>query len=330
MRDNEFALIAKHFAPLATDPGARGLVDDVCVIAAPGALVITADAVVEGVHFLPHDPIGAIAQKALRVNLSDLAAKGAQALGYVMCVQWPDQRDSEELALFAAGLARDQAEFGVSLWGGDTTRTPGPLTISITAFGRPMGQRTPARAGAAPLQDVWVTGTIGDGVLGLAVLQERAGAPTGAHGAAVIERYRRPQPRLQAAGLIAEVAAASLDVSDGLLGDCAKLAAASGVAITLDPAAIPYSPAARDWLKGDVTGEPARQLAQGGDDYEILFTAAKHHAQTIKDWSAAHGLAITCIGQTAHGAGVRAGAWEIKGYVHHIGQGGRARKDGEV
>lgn len=319
MREDEFALIAKHFAPLALHPGARGLIDDVCVIAGPSPLVITADAIVEGVHFLPDDPIDTIAQKALRVNLSDLAGKGAHALGYVMCLQWPDHRAAEELALFAAGLARDQAEFGVSLWGGDTTRTPGPLTISITAFGNPLGPTTPSRSGASVGDDVWVTGAIGDGMLGLAVLQGKDRMPTGLHAQALIERYRRPQPRLNVAALISQVASASLDVSDGLLGDAAKLAAASNLAVAINPTSIPHSRAAAAWLDGDLTGDRARQLATGGDDYEVLFTAAKAQAGAIRAWSVANNLAITQIGETTTGCGVCAGGWDIAGFVHQLG-----------
>jgi thiamine-monophosphate kinase len=174
MGADEFHVIRDLFAPLATDAGARALADDVAVLEARGALVVTTDAIVEGVHFLAGDPIETIAMKALRVNVSDLVAKGAKPVAALLTLVWPKDRPSDQIAALAEGLGRDLKHFGVSLIGGDTTSTPGPLTVSITAFGEPLGARTPARANARVGDDVWlVGGEIGSAWLGL---QLRSGA----------------------------------------------------------------------------------------------------------------------------------------------------------
>ena len=189
----EFALIARHFRPLA-GPGALDLADDAAVLALPPGreLVVAADAMVEGVHFLPDDPPGLVGKKLLRVNLSDLAAMGAAPLGYLMTVAVPRQTPDTWFAAFAAGLAEDQARYGISLLGGDTTSTPGPTTLSLTILGTVAAGGAIRRAGARPGHSVWVTGTIGDAALGLAVLQGRLDDPTGFLAA----RYRLPEPRL--------------------------------------------------------------------------------------------------------------------------------------
>jgi thiamine-monophosphate kinase len=322
MAAGEFDLIAQYFAPLAPGHGARGLLDDAALLDV-GPIVITTDAIVEGVHFLPGDPIGSIAQKALRVNLSDLAAKGARPLGYLLSLQWPDTRPAQQIAAFAQGLAQDQAQFGISLLGGDTTRTPGPLSISVTAYGHPLRRDPPARAHAQTGDDVWVTGTIGDAVLGLAALQGETLGLSDDQLTVVIERYRRPQPRVAAAGLIARVARASMDVSDGLLGDALKIARASGVAIDLSIDAIPYSDAGERWIGGDAFSERAQRLSGGGDDYEILFTASADKAASITAWQKEHDLPVTRIGAVragaGAGAGVTAGSWPIIGFSHRLG-----------
>src|SRR5450631_3587053 len=167
-------LIARHFRPLATDPGALGLVDDAAILKARGEdIVVTTDAIVAGVHFLPDDPPDTVARKALRVNLSDLAAKGATPAGFVLTLAL-QRADESWLAAFARGLGEDAAHYGCPLLGGDTVSTPGPLMISITAFGRvPVGTMV-RRDGAKPGDRVVVTGTIGDAALGLDILKRGA------------------------------------------------------------------------------------------------------------------------------------------------------------
>ncbi len=317
---DEFALIAQHFAPLAVAPGARGLLDDAALIDA-GALVVTTDAIVEGVHFLPDDPIDTVAQKALRVNLSDLAAKGAAPLHYLLVLHWPHTRPAAQIADFAAGLARDQAAFGCTLLGGDTVATPGPLAVTITAFGRPLGPRTPARADAMDGDDVWLTGTVGDGMLGLAVRQGVAGDLSPAHAAALAAHYRTPAPRTAFAAAIARHAHAAMDVSDGLLGDAAKIAAASQVHLVLDPAALPLSDAAAAWFAAQADRAAAMdRLANGGDDYEIVFTAPPAARAALLAAAADIGLRLTRIGHVATGAGVTAGGLAVWGHAHRIGR----------
>jgi thiamine-monophosphate kinase len=324
--DDEFAIIARYFAPLATDPAARGLLDDVALLDAGGALVITADAIVEGVHFPPDDPLDLVARKAIRVNVSDVVAKGARPLGYVLTLIWPDARAPAQIAALAAGLAHDQRVYAAPLLGGDTARTPGPLCIAITLFGAPLG-RTPARADAAPGEDVWVSGTIGDGGLGLDVRRGGAGELDAPARAALERRYLLPEPRLEYAGLIARVAQASCDVSDGLLADAGRIADASGVAIDIALNALPLSPPASAWAQA--REDRLVRLATAGDDYEILFTATASAREAIAAAADGPGARLTRIGAVREGRGARligaSGPVDvaIAGFAHRLG--GRPR-----
>jgi len=222
-------LIARYFRPLATDPGAFGLIDDAALLNHTGDdLVLTTDAIVEGVHFLSGDPPDTIARKALRVNLSDLAAKGAVPAGFVLTLALREAKE-EWLAPFARALGEDAATFNCPVLGGDTVSTPGPLMISITAFGRVPQGKMVRRSGAKPGDRIAVTGTIGDAALGLRLLKEQAGEGLDMLSREfLIQRYRVPQPRNALAVVIREHASAAMDVSDGLAGDLAKLCAASG------------------------------------------------------------------------------------------------------
>lgn len=302
MPADEFDVIKKLFAPLATSAGARGLVDDAAVIAMRGDLVVTTDVIVEGVHFFPEDPADEIAKKALRVNLSDLAGKGARPVGALLTLVWPDSKPAEEIADFARGLGEDLAGYDMALWGGDTAATPGPLTVSITAFGEPWGVRVPSRADAKVGDDVWVTGTLGDAWLGYLVLKGEWAPRDEAHRDAVMARYRLPTPRIDMAELVARYANAAMDVSDGLLGDAAKLARASALSLHLQSNLIPLSEAARAWVS-DAGGHG--RLLDWGDDYEILFTADPKQRDGIAAEAAAKGARVTRIGTAASGDGVR-------------------------
>lgn len=294
-------LIARYFKPLATDPGAFGLVDDAAILKGePGDIVVTTDAIVEGVHFLPGDPPDTIARKALRVNLSDLAAKGATPAGFVLTLGLREASDAW-LAPFARALGEDARTFNCPLLGGDTVSTPGPLTISVTAFGRvpPQGmvRRSTARAGDV----VVVSGTIGDATLGLAVLQGRAAAGDASTRDALVARYREPQPRVALADAVRAHASASMDVSDGLAGDLAKLCRASGVSAEVRLADIPLSAAAKAVLAANAS--TIETLIAGGDDYEILCTVAEDRLASFQQAAASAGISITAIGMIRSGGG---------------------------
>ena len=288
----EFALIARHFRPLA-GPGGLGLQDDVALIAPPPGrdLVVTVDAMVAGVHFLPDDPPDLIGRKLLRVNLSDLAAKGAVPLGYLMTISAPRDTPDTFFAGFARGLAGDQATFGIALLGGDTTRTPGPLTLSLTAIGFVAPGAMPRRSGARPGDGIWVTGTIGDGALGLLVAQGRLCDPSG-H---LLDRYRVPRPRLGIG--LAGIASAAMDVSDGLVQDLGHICRASGLGAEIEAARVPLSDAARaagpEWLPTCLTG---------GDDYELLLAVPPGRDAALLAACSAVGVAITRIGRFRPGA----------------------------
>jgi len=300
----EDALIARYFKPLATDPGAFGLTDDAAIIKPSGDdVVVTTDAIVEGVHFLPDDPPDTVAQKALRVNLSDLAAKGAAPAGFVLTLALREV-DEGWLTAFAEGLGRDAGAFGCPLLGGDTVSTPGPVTVSITAFGRVPPDQMIHRGGARPGDRVVVTGTIGDAALGLDVL--RRGRVAAALAAdlpareALIGRYRVPQPRNALAGALRACAHAAMDVSDGLAGDLAKLCAASGTSAVIDVASIPLSPAAKAALASNAAN--MQMLISGGDDYEILCTIPEQGFEEFARAAGQAGVPVASIGRIVAGA----------------------------
>ncbi|QQO17844.1 thiamine-phosphate kinase [Bradyrhizobium diazoefficiens] len=299
----EDSLIARYFKPLATDPGAFGLVDDAAVLSSSGDdIVVTTDAVVEGVHYLVTDPPDTIARKALRVNLSDLAAKGAVPAGFVLTLALRSKEDAW-LRPFADALGEDAKTFACPLLGGDTVSTPGPQMISITAFGRVPKGRMVGRAGARPGDRILVTGTIGDAALGLDVLTGGAVAAALASNAAasqaLISRYRVPQPRNALALAVRDHASAAMDVSDGLAGDLTKLCAASGVSATVNVAGVPLSAAAAGLTARNVVGIEA--LLAGGDDYEVLCTAPPARSDALVAAGRAAGVAVTVIGTIVAG-----------------------------
>jgi thiamine-monophosphate kinase len=304
MPSGEDDLIARYFRPVATAPGALGLIDDAAVLQAEGDdIVVTTDAIVEGVHFLKDDPPDTVARKALRVNLSDLAAKGATPAGFVLTLALREVSEAW-LAPFAQALGADAAQFNCPLLGGDTVSTPGPLMISITAFGRVPPQRMVLRSGAKPGDHVVVTGCIGDAALGLDVLKGGAAATalavdTGARDA-LIQRYRVPQPRVALAQAVRDHASAAMDVSDGLMGDLAKLCAASAVSASIDAAAIPLSAPVRTLLKqGQVAIET---IVSGGDDYEILCTIPENRLDSFESAAARAGVPVAVIGAVVAGS----------------------------
>ncbi len=304
----EFELISRYFAPLAEGaPGAQGLRNDAALFDPAGgdSLVLTVDTMVVGVHFLPEDPPETIGRKLLRVNLSDLAAMGARPRGYLLATAFPRDIDEAWVAAFAAGLAEDQAIFDVALYGGDTVSTPGPLTLSLTAFGEAPKDRALSRATARAGDRVYVSGTIGDGLLGLEVL--RGGLPElpEDHRAYLAARYRLPEPRLELGRRLAEtgLASAALDVSDGLAADLGHIAVESDLAAEIAAGTVPLSPAARALLESAPERLPG--LLGGGDDFELLFTVAPGRAGEVTALAAALDLPLTEIGRMAAGRGLR-------------------------
>ncbi len=294
---NEDDLIARYFAPLAGADG-LGLLDDAARMAVqPGHdLVVTCDALVAGVHFFADDPADAIAAKALRVNLSDLAAKGATPRGFVLALAL-NTYDEAWLQAFARGLKADIAAFAFPLLGGDTVKTPGPVMISVTAFGLvPEGQMVP-RTGARAGDALYVSGTIGDAALGL--LERRGTISAGQGGAHLVARYLVPEPRNALSDALRAHAHAAMDVSDGLIGDLTKMMRVSGVTAEVQLADVPLSSAARA-----VIGEDEALFAtalSGGDDYEILAAIAPDQAQAFEQAAFQTGVPVTQIGRVMQG-----------------------------
>ncbi len=308
----EFDTIRELLAPLAHPEWGRGLLDDVAVVPSrPGYdLILTKDALVEGVHFLPDDPLDTVAQKLLRVNLSDLAAKGAEPFGYLLTCGWSARCGWSERETFVLGLARDQATYGVMVLGGDTVSTPGPAIFSATMMGWAPGDAVVGRDGARPGDRVFVTGHVGDGRLGLMAAQGRLKLET-KRLETLVEHYRRPVPQLAFAPVIRELASASVDVSDGLIADIGHIANASGVQIELDLERTPLSLAGHAWLEGrpDVQ-DGLLQLATGGDDYEIAFTIRAEDEARMRRLAEQMHVRVTGLGQVSAGAGVQ---------VRHLG-----------
>lgn len=302
----EDRVIARYFRPHATSPAALGLRDDAALLTPPEgcSLVLTADAVVAGVHFFPDDPPASIARKALRVNLSDLAAKGATPLGVLLTLALPKGTPEPWVAAFADALGADCAAFACPLLGGDTVSTPGPISISITALGAvPLGAFVP-RTGAAPGQSILVTGTIGDSALGLRLRQQPAlhGALTREERAHLLDRYLHPQPRLALAAALRTHARAAMDVSDGLVGDLAKLLAASGCGGRIEAHRVPLSAAAARLAHHD----PALRAVAltGGDDYEILACVPHDRVHDFVRDAALAGVPVAVIGETRSAPGL--------------------------
>jgi thiamine-monophosphate kinase len=305
----EDRLIARHFKPIATHPGALGLSDDAAFIKAPPGcdLVLKTDAIIGGVHFFAEDAPQSVASKTLRVNLSDLAAKGATPLGFLLTLTLPKDVGDDWLAGFAEGLRADAVLYGCPLFGGDTDRTPGPITVSIAMFGSVPEGTMVRRAGAKPGDRVFVTGAIGDAALGLALRKNtNLGASwklSDEQRRHLTERYLLPQPRNALADAVLQYASATIDVSDGLAGDLAKLCRASSVTADVDIVAVPLSDPARAAIRA----EPAllETALTGGDDYEIVLTLAPEKLAAFRAAAAAVGVAATEIGRVTAGEGTR-------------------------
>lgn len=295
-RPGEFELIARYLAPIS-GPGAFGLLDDAAAIAPPPGcdLVVTKDALVAGKHFFADDPPDTIARKALRVNLSDLAAKGATPLGFLLALALPEAWTEPWLARFAAGLAQDAKRFRCPLLGGDTVATSGPLVLSVTAFGfLPTGAMV-RRAGGSLDDILYVTGEIGLSTLGLLDRLGRAPPMSPALRRQARRRYLVPEPPVTFAGTVRDFASAAMDVSDGLVGDACKLAEASGVGLEIDASRVPFPAECAPALRQDRALLAA--LLTGGDEYQILAAVPPARTASFEQAARAAKVKITAVGR---------------------------------
>ncbi|MDI1327367.1 MAG: thiamine-phosphate kinase [Brevundimonas sp.] len=302
----EFETIRRLFAPLAHPEWGRGLLDDVAVVPSRAGhdLVLTKDAIVEGVHFLPDDPLDTVARKLMRVNLSDLAAKGAEPFGYLLACHWSERCGWPERMAFCDGLRVDQKAFGVALLGGDTVVTPGPASFSMTMLGWIPKGRTVGRAGARAGDLVFVTGAIGDGWLGLEAVRGRLSLDP-ERIAALSDHYRIPTPRTEFADPVRDMATSAIDISDGLIADLGHLAEAGRVRIEIDLENVPLSAAGQAWFDGRVDEQAAlEKLVTGGDDYEVAFTVGPRDEAAIRREAERRHLRLTRIGRVTAGQGV--------------------------
>lgn len=304
-RLGEFDFIRQLLAPLTRNtPGAFNLTDDAAslTIGHGCELVLTKDAVVAGVHFLADDAPDLIARKALRVNLSDLAAKGAKPVGFLMALALPDSIDDAWLRSFTAGLGADVNTFACPLLGGDTVSTPGPLTISITALGEVKAGHMIHRHGALSGDIICVSGTIGDAALGLDVARGAYADLGDAHKQFLLDRYRMPQPRLSLGQALANRDSACLDISDGLCADVGHICAQSGVGAVIELANVPLSAAARAAVHRDPAA--VERILTGGDDYELALAIPPANLSATQEHGRKVGVNVTPIGRFVAGSGV--------------------------
>ncbi len=278
---DEFSIIDQLFKPLAgLNRESRGLMDDVAVIPADDRhdLVVTTDALVAGVHFFEHDPLDLVARKLMRVNLSDIIAKGAVPYGYQLVTAWPRGTTFHEKQEFVRGLKTEQERFHVELFGGDTVSTFGPLHVSMTMFGKALPGRALSRLGARPGDTILVSGYIGQAYLGLKALQGQLPGLSPNDINEFIGAYHLPEIRADLAACVRDHARASMDVSDGLLADADHMARANKLMLRIDLNRVPTSLAARTAIAGGIS--PV-ELVTGGDDYQILCAADEAGAKAL-------------------------------------------------
>ncbi|MEG9862260.1 MAG: thiamine-phosphate kinase [Parvularculales bacterium] len=308
---DEFSLIKSLFEPLTRGgAGAFGLQDDGAVFNVPAGLEVgmSKDILTAGVHFHDRDAPDIIARKALRVNLSDLAAMGAHPYGYLLGLAWPRDRPRGEIENLAKGLAHDGAHYDISLLGGDTIATKGPLTLSVTVCGFVPQGTCLRRAGAAAGDGIYVSGTVGDAAAGLGVLQGRVSCSSPRHEAYLTERYHLPEPRQALGVALRGVATAAVDVSDGLVADLGHLCEASGVGATIELRHLPLSGAlisAQPTATDDQQADAYSLVLGGGDDYELLFTAPAEAGEVVAEVATGTDTSVTRIGVIEAGSGVR-------------------------
>lgn len=310
---NEFDWIQTYLAPLAGPEGLK-LLDDAALYTPEKDqdLILTQDTLVEGVHFLKGEYGSETASRLMAVNLSDLAAKGARPVGYLLSVAWPKHLSSEDLQssmkAFSKGLQTEQEKFDFTLFGGDTVRTDGPMSISATFLGVVPTGTAVLRSGANVGDDVWVTGTIGDAYLGLKLAQKSASIFEGDLNSQDLitweDAFRRPTPRLLFRKTLRRYATACADISDGVISEAGHVAKASEKSLSVYLADIPLSEASVKWCKANAEQERRIKLATAGDDYELLFTAKPDDADNILSGAKEINLPVTKIGKVSEGQGV--------------------------
>jgi thiamine-monophosphate kinase len=298
----EFDLISRYFAPLA-GVGGLELKDDAAIYNLPPGkqLILTTDAIVEGVHFLPNERAGVIAQRLLRTNISDLAAKGARPSGYLLTLALPDARNEDWVSEFAEGLRVDQDKYGILLLGGDTVSTSGPIIASVTALGTVFSSGMVTRGGACVGDDLWVTGNIGDAGLGLLVAQGQVPQLAEKDKIWLSNRFRLPDPP---ASFGAEIGASGLvnaaaDISDGLIADAGHISSASRVRFRINMASIPLSNPSKQAIRQGFWS--LNQAVSAGDDYQIVFAASSLQREAIKKVADANSISVTIIGEAVVG-----------------------------
>ncbi len=322
-RPGEFELIRRYLAPLANNNTSLGLEDDAAVFVPPDGqeLVFTKDALAEAVHFFSDDAPELIAQKALRVNLSDLAAKGAEPIGYLLALCLPENWSEKWLESFCSGLSKDQAHYGISLFGGDTIKSVGGTVISVTAVGAAPAGKTVKRSGAGAGDIFYVTGTLGDSALGLQIKKGAYPELDSAHRAYLEQRYLLPEPRTGFSPVLSEFASAAMDVSDGIFADLRHLCHASGVGAHIRTADLPLSDAARTVMRSDRSSEATVFL--GGDDYELLVAVPPDVKQEFERAAERRGVPVSAIGAATKDTEIaildgdgKPVAFSARGYTH--------------
>lgn len=318
---DEFSLINDLFAPLA-GPEGLGLKDDAALLSPnPGyELVLTKDAVAEGRHYFPDDPPELIARKLLRMNLSDLAAKGARPVGYLLACAWGTNCGLDWISRFSEGLAGDQRHYGIALFGGDTVRTEGPSVFSLTAIGEVKSGQMVRRSGARPGDAIFVTGATGNAALGLQVRRGTLPVKDEADRGVLLEHYLLPDPPYAFGREFGRYASAALDVSDGLIADATHLATASAVTLTIRRADIPLSEAAARVVGDQPDAWPV--VAGGGDDYQILFTADPADEASVLRLGSQLETTVTRIGEVLPQSGEAVRFLDENGTMLAVEQGG--------
>ncbi|MCL4765281.1 MAG: thiamine-phosphate kinase [Hyphomicrobiaceae bacterium] len=303
----EDSLIQSYFAPLAAGfAGAFGLGDDCAALSPePGHdIVLTTDAIAEGVHFRARDLPEDIAWKAVAVNVSDLAAKAARPIGYLLSLAFPQTPDRKWLERFTDGLRAAQERFGIVLMGGDTDRRPNaPLSVTVMAIGSVPSGRMVLRGTARPDDLLYITGTLGDSALGLHLLSDAGLAIASLDRAFLQQRYLRPEPRIGMRDALLARARAAMDISDGLVKDLGRLCRASAVAAEVHAGSVPVSQPAQRLIESEP--ELRHLPLTGGDDYEILACIAPEHAAAFESAARSAGIPVTRIGSLREGSGVR-------------------------